>query len=29
MKYVTDIMSHGEYSSELVGYGIEVNKVTV
>lgn len=29
MKYITDIMSHGEYSSQLQGYGIEVNKVRV
>ncbi|XP_066262311.1 putative ribosome-binding factor A, mitochondrial [Euwallacea similis] len=29
MKHVTDIMSTGQYSNQLVGYGIEVNKVKV
>lgn len=27
MRYITEIMSTGQYSSELVGNGIEINRV--
>lgn len=27
MKYITDIMATGQYSSEIVGHGIEINRV--
>ncbi|XP_066142375.1 putative ribosome-binding factor A, mitochondrial isoform X2 [Euwallacea fornicatus] len=29
MRHITDIMSSGQYSNELLGHGIEVNKVKV
>ncbi|ERL92454.1 putative ribosome-binding factor A, mitochondrial [Dendroctonus ponderosae] len=29
MRYITDIMATGEYSSEILGFGIEINKVKV
>lgn len=29
MKHITDLMATGEYSSQIVGYGIEVNKVSI
>lgn len=27
MRYITDIMATGQYSSEIVGRGIEINRV--
>lgn len=29
MRHITDIMATGEYSSEVLGYGIEINKVYI
>lgn len=27
MRYITEIMATGKYSTEIIGYGIEVNRV--
>lgn len=27
MKYITDLMSTGEYSDKFIGYGLEITKV--